>query len=125
MRRGSVLGLASGVAVLAPTLFVSGCGSAPEIDYSSIRGLGTANAPALAAVFSPDGASRSVPGWEDSRRDAALGAQRNGPRLATDEWPSDPRPSLRLQRRGRYPTDSRSYLYFDSERDRPDFHRGW
>lgn len=125
MKRGSVLGPAFGVAVLAAGLFVGGCGSAPEIDYASIRGLGTSGAPALAAVFSPDGATGATPGWEDSRRDTALGAHRTGPRLATDEWPTDPRPSLRMQRRGRYPTDSRGYLYFQSERDRPDFHRGW
>jgi len=115
----------TGAAVLAAMVGAGGCGSAPEIDYASIRGLGHASGPAVAAVFSPGDLSLTTPGWEDSRRDTALGAQSRDPKLATDEWSQSPRPSLRLQRRGRYTTDSRSYLYYESEADRLDFRRGW
>jgi hypothetical protein len=121
-KRESVLGR---LLVVAAAGTLTGCSAPSQTDYSSIRGLSHANAPALAAVFSPDGALPSTPGWESTRRDAALGVQSHTPRLAIDAWPTDPRPNLRTQRRGRLTTDSRSYLYFETEPDRPGFRRGW
>jgi hypothetical protein len=52
---------------------------------------------------------------EYSRNDAALGAGRDGPILATSEWPERERPDLYYARRIQLETRADELLYFDRE----------
>ena len=51
---------------------------------------------------------------EMSRRNDSLNIASYSPRLASDEWPSAPRPSLNLDRRIYLPRHNRDFIYFDS-----------
>lgn len=65
---------------------------------------------------------------EYSRNDAALSPRPPQARMATSQWPEDPRPSLARARRLQLPTHADQVLYFESERPGDAWHdrsAGW
>ncbi|HED52733.1 MAG TPA: hypothetical protein ENJ00_00840 [Phycisphaerales bacterium] len=55
---------------------------------------------------------------EMSRRNESLNIASYTPKLAGDEWPSNPRPSLNLDRRIYLPRHDRDFIYFNSSSSR-------
>jgi hypothetical protein len=106
---------------------LSGC--AARMERSSARGAGPGNpaeewegaAGSWALVMQSPRTTQLLAGMdprsasEYSRNDAAMGAGRDGPILATNEWPQQERADLYYARRIQLETRASELLYFDRE----------